>query len=48
MPWYVASLRHGDTHRGQPVDARTVQTRCERVLRPLAQLAGKPPDPQQI
>jgi hypothetical protein len=48
MIWFVASLRDGDTHLGENSTGATVTARCGRSFRPLASLAGSPPDPLQI
>lgn len=48
MTWFVASLRDGDTHLGENSTGATVTARCGRSFRPLACLAGSPPDPLQV
>ncbi|MGH3930767.1 MAG: hypothetical protein ACRDTF_12400 [Pseudonocardiaceae bacterium] len=47
--WCVASLADGDTHLAEPaLTAHLVTAHCDgRRFRPLATLAGVPPDPAQ-
>lgn len=47
--WYVASLADGDTHLADRSGAALVTAHCDgRRFRPLASLAGEPPDPAQV
>ena len=47
--WYVASLADGQTHLADRVEGALVTALCDsRQFKPLAALAGTPPDQAQI